>query len=402
MLASSSALTPASEQAEADVVVDCLVADLEATELNAQPKQQQPSAAEQQTPAQTACSVAAVVAAEQSIHLHTLPSQSQQHEASAELTPEQETAAEKCAEQFVDLYEHAWLSRAVQQLAETCQQQGLPEAAVAKKLRTRGIDLAQLQARAAEVLRGVAECASDEGWKLIQDGQLRLLYRHSPGSTVHCFKATCGLPAPMEQPLAMAREFDLVTSWNSYITNSPILKTFCDIDMLVYASVWLPWPFAERDVLISAVADDQLKEHGVIAVSFASPQETPSDVDLPDGADQRVRLYFTEGSCMTITPVAVPQTVTVHGSTVTAEPVTQNTQITIVSNIDTKLAHVPEAIISFVLKVFAPFMYKTVLHVLHTSFDDPTAPLPQRLAQHQELYAEMRQRCQDFLDGHPQ
>jgi hypothetical protein len=23
------------------------------------------------------------------------------------------------------------------------------------------------------------------------------------------------------------------------------LQTFCDIDMLVYASVWLPWPFAE-------------------------------------------------------------------------------------------------------------------------------------------------------------
>ena len=55
-----------------------------------------------------------------------------------------------------------------------------------------------------------------------------------------------------------------------------------------------------------------------------------------------------------------------------------------------------------VLQVFAPFMYKTVLHVLHTSFDDPSAPLPQRMAQHHELYDEMRQRCQDFLDGHPQ
>lgn len=47
-------------------------------------------------------------------------------------------------------------------------------------------------------------------------------------------------------------------------------------------------------------------------------------------------------------------------------------------------------------------MFKTVLHVLHTSFDDPAAPLPQRLAQHHELYDEMRQRCRDFLDGHPQ
>lgn len=36
------------------------------------------------------------------------------------------------------------------------------------------------------------------GVDCLQDGQLRLLYRHSPGSTVHCFKASCVLPAPME------------------------------------------------------------------------------------------------------------------------------------------------------------------------------------------------------------
>lgn len=54
------------------------------------------------------------------------------------------------------------------------------------------------------------------------------------------------------------------------------------------------------------------------------------------------------------------------------------------------------------LQVFAPFMFKTVLGVLHSSFDDPSAPLPQRMAQHHELYDDMRQRCQDWLDGHPQ
>lgn len=52
--------------------------------------------------------------------------------------------------------------------------------------------------------------------------------------------------------------------------------------MLVYASVWLPWPFAERDVLISAVADDQLREKGVVAISFASPR----DADAPVSGQQ--------------------------------------------------------------------------------------------------------------------
>lgn len=64
----------------------------------------------------------------------------------------------------------AFLSRAVQHLADFCQQQGLPESVVASKLRTRGIDLSQLQERAAEVQRGIAECESDEGWNLIQVG----------------------------------------------------------------------------------------------------------------------------------------------------------------------------------------------------------------------------------------
>jgi len=37
-------------------------------------------------------------------------------------------------------------------------------------------------------------------------------------------------------------------------------------------------PKSQRDVIISAVADDQLKEHGLIAVSFASPKEPPVGV----------------------------------------------------------------------------------------------------------------------------
>jgi hypothetical protein len=32
------------------------------------------------------------------------------------------------------------------------------------------------------------------------------------------------LPLLLQQPMAMAKEFDLVSSWNSYITNSNILR----------------------------------------------------------------------------------------------------------------------------------------------------------------------------------
>lgn len=89
----------------------------------------------------------------------------------------------------------AFLSRAVQQLSASCQQQGLPEAAVAQKLRTRGIDLVQLQARAAEVQRGVAECASDEGWKLIQVRQ----YLQRTSAAVPVPVACMGAGRPAQQ-----------------------------------------------------------------------------------------------------------------------------------------------------------------------------------------------------------
>jgi hypothetical protein len=53
------------------------------------------------------------------------------------------------------------------------------------------------------------------------------------------------------------------------------------------------------------------------------------------------------------------------------------------------------------LQVFAPFMYRTVLKVLHNNFSDPQDALPQRMAAHHELYDMMRRRCEDFLAGQP-
>lgn len=177
------------------------------------------------------------------------------------------------------------------------------------------------------------------------------------------------------------------------------------------------------------------------------------DVELPAGAEQRVHLRFTSGSCMTLEPLlaaedqqqqqqhgslfgrllggaksgrgwgAVKQAgpSVLHGQELTQEQRQQQqpqqqqqqqqqdehrareqlTRIVVVCNIETGHTHVPEALISFVLKVFAPFMYSTVVQVLATSFADPSSPLPQRLAEHAELYSMVEHRIADFLDGHP-
>lgn len=50
----------------------------------------------------------------------------------------------------------AWLTRAVHELEAACAAKDIPESAVAKKLRGRGINLQDLKERAAEVERGLA------------------------------------------------------------------------------------------------------------------------------------------------------------------------------------------------------------------------------------------------------
>lgn len=193
-----------------------------------------------------------------------------------------------------------------------CQDTGIPQSIIAERLKEHHLNLDDLLQRAEIVQQGITECASDDGWSLIRDDDLKLLYRHEHGSTVHCFKAYCELPAPvvvshhacslctwtdtwstshsccsvgtfmpaigacdqvsvidaaditalyvysthyyqtamsmlpvtylhkahlsctmldmpllcLQEPLAMAREFDLVTAWNNYIKASDILQVW--------------------------------------------------------------------------------------------------------------------------------------------------------------------------------
>jgi hypothetical protein len=52
-------------------------------------------------------------------------------------------------------------------------------------------------------------------------------------------------------------------------------------------------------------------------------------------------------------------------------------------------------------QVFAPFFYTAVQKVVSSSFSDPAAPLPARIASRPELYGKMGERVDHFLEGHP-
>lgn len=57
------------------------------------------------------------------------------------------------------------------------------------------------------------------------------------------------LPFPLERPLSLAREFDLMKTWNKYISESERLFAPTIWESYVYAGLWMPFPFPQMECL---------------------------------------------------------------------------------------------------------------------------------------------------------
>ena len=66
---------------------------------------------------------------------------------------------------------------------------------------------------------------------------------------VHHIKMESTLPTPLERPLALAREFDLMSGWNPYVKDSSLLYAPTIWQSWVYAALWMPFPFPQIDTL---------------------------------------------------------------------------------------------------------------------------------------------------------
>ena len=82
-----------------------------------------------------------------------------------------------------------------------------------------GLDVLALERDVAAIHAALAALADDTGYLVSregggEEGALRVLYRHRGGSTLHSIKFRAAFPHPPEHLLALAHEFDLITTWN--------------------------------------------------------------------------------------------------------------------------------------------------------------------------------------------
>ena len=63
------------------------------------------------------------------------------------------------------------------------------------------------------------------------------------------------------------------------------------------------------------------------------------------------------------------------------------------------MPNLPDVLLHFVLKVFAPFVYKIAIKVLESNFKDQQQPLPARMRMRREFYDGLQARVDAYLAG---
>ncbi|KAK9815171.1 hypothetical protein WJX73_009664 [Symbiochloris irregularis] len=243
---------------------------------------------------------------------------------------------------------------------------------------------------AAHVHESLRQLRDDTGWKVCSKGDLKVLYHHEHGKQVHSIKMQATLDCPLELLLSLAAEYDLMSAWNKYALDPVVLAMPSLWEKYVYSGVWLPFPFPHMDLTVRGKGWDLGKEEHCLLVNIDNVGD--DYLPLPDGAlplpalhVKRKRVSFIKFSCFALEELPPDK----DGK--------KRTRGAIMGHADPHIAFVPSAVINFFLKVFAPFVYKQVVQVVHTALTDPNSPFMKRINEKPEMYSRIREQTDTYL-----
>eukprot|EP00882_Tetradesmus_deserticola_P008837 GHRQ01009321.1.p1 GENE.GHRQ01009321.1~~GHRQ01009321.1.p1 ORF type:complete len:198 (+),score=76.45 GHRQ01009321.1:13-606(+) len=125
-----------------------------------------------------------------------------------------------------------------------------------------------------------------------------------------------------------------------------------------YMLLWTPWPLPQPEVLNYAVGLDLLgcREQAVLVATHSCTGQLPAGVAAPQhGRAQRLTM---DAGGLKFRPLPPHP----------GRPGVQRVEATVLASIDASRWALPDSLISFVLKVFAPLLLKAVLKVLQRMF----------------------------------
>ena len=99
---------------------------------------------------------------------------------------------------------------------------------------------------------------------------LQMFYRPPLQGQIHNIRAIADFAVKGVEVLALAREFDLVKTWNWTAADSAITKTRSDFDIDALVVLKMPWPYKPRCAALTSKGGDFLDEKGNLTVVFDS------------------------------------------------------------------------------------------------------------------------------------
>ncbi|CAA0101765.1 Uncharacterised protein [Halioglobus japonicus] len=98
--------------------------------------------------------------------------------------------------------------------------------------------------------------AAETPWALEQDeGDIQIYTRPVADSPFIEVKATALIKAPIEHVAAVMGDGDNCSEWRAMCKSSEVLGTPSDTQRTIYMVLDLPWPVADRDMVIDSVID---------------------------------------------------------------------------------------------------------------------------------------------------
>lgn len=215
----------------------------------------------------------------------------------------------------------------------------------------------------------------------------KVRYKHTSGS-VHSVRVEAIYDWPLDCLFAVAREFDVVGSYNTFALDHSVLAEPSIFESIVYAGTYMPFPMKALELILSVKWANLLQTEGVILISLEDAGDrlaaVPGCAPLPPKSKTRRRGHILPGSSGIMRPLPPGP----EGGA--------RTKCTILAHLDTGLNFIPGFVINFVLRILAPFLFGATKRLLVESFANPDGQLLRRIAAKPELYGMVRKAVADM------
>ncbi|KAK9845253.1 hypothetical protein WJX81_001330 [Elliptochloris bilobata] len=260
-----------------------------------------------------------------------------------------------------------------QAVSALCEREGCAYAALAAHSAALGLDLTHLQDQTDLICEVLDSLPDDEGFTCVVKSEPRVMHRKESGSSHHTIKYSADVPAPLEHALALCVEYDLLSTWQSGVMLDTLILCSKAHSETFYGAIWTPLMIFET--LVEGHGHDLGEEQRCLMLTLQDAPEPlpPGVLPLPPATAKRKRGGVVRGTAILLE--ALPPGP--GGGAVT--------QVRIIARLDPRLPFVPGFLISFLLKVVAPYVYRQVQQVLEL-FNVKDSYMQRRFAQNAALY----------------